>query len=415
MTVYSAGTGQGRWTTSIAAKYPLPHENSGSREWPWLVDLDSDGRTEVVVPDSGPLPPKAGFRGVRVLDGSSGQTRWVCPMRPETKAQDGLERVIDAPDLDGDGVHELLALSRFDGRDPPASQSDRRREPERVYVDALSGRDGHPLWSWHQDLAENKFTWIGVPRWWGRGPDGWPLLAVPLGGRDPEQGNFGDPSYLNPPTVHVLEASTGRELNRAMGLSRVGTSDLDGDGLVDLWGEAEGQLRAFRAEPPEAWRALGSFVPARKADPWTGSIDRGAADLDGDGIADTLSAQLNFTGDSSSNETGSRTAIARSGATGTVCGRRCSIPRGSGSGPSLGGLTASLPFRFRPATWTATARATSLWRNTSRTKQWLAGSQQPCRSSSSPVATAGISRRLRRCRSVSRHMASHRSPGLSPA
>ena len=24
-------------------------------EWPWLVDLDSDGRTEIVVPDSGPL------------------------------------------------------------------------------------------------------------------------------------------------------------------------------------------------------------------------------------------------------------------------------------------------------------------------------------------------------------------------
>ncbi len=313
MTVYSAGTGQERWTTSIAAKYPLPHENGGSREWPWLVDLDSDGRTEVVVPDSGPLPPKAEFRGVRVLDGGSGQTRWVRPMRPETKAEDGLERVIDAPDLDGDGVHELIAVSRFDGREPPASRSDRRKEPERVYVDALSGRDGHPLWSWREDLPENKFTWIGAPRWWGRGPDGWPLLAVPLGGRDPEQGMFGDTSYLNPPTVHVLEASTGRELNRVMGLSRVGAADLDGDGLVDLWGEADGQLRAFRAEPPEAWRALGSFVPARKADPWTASIDRGAADLDGDGIADALSAQLSFSGNSSSDETGSRTALARSG------------------------------------------------------------------------------------------------------
>jgi hypothetical protein len=91
-------------------------------------------------------------------------------------------------------------------------------------------------------------------------------------------------------------------------------ADLDGDGLTDLWGDADGQLRAFRGEPPEAWRALGPFSPARKVDQsWTGNMERQAADFDGDGIADTLGGRLSFSVSSSSEETGSRTIIARSG------------------------------------------------------------------------------------------------------
>jgi hypothetical protein len=315
MTVFSIGTGKKEWTASIAAKYPLPHETNVYPEWPWLIDLDGDGRSEIVVPDSGPMPPTAGFRGVRVLDGASGQTRWVRPMRPETKAPDGLDRILEAPDLDGDGVRELVAVSRFDGRNPPATRYDPRSEPERVFVDAFSGRDGHPLWSWNVEFPYYKFTWIGAPRWWGRGPDGWPLLAVLLGGRDPGQPSVPiQAEYLNQAAVHVLEASTGRELNRVMGLSAVDVADLDGDGLIDLWGEADGQLRAFRGEVPEAWRALGAFAPAGKAGyPASGKMQRGAADFDGDGIADTLSGPLGFSGDSTSDETGSRTAIARSG------------------------------------------------------------------------------------------------------
>ena len=98
--------------------------------------------------------------------------------------------------------------------------------------------------------------------------------------------------------MHVLEASTGRERNRAVGLGRVGVCDLDGDGLIDLWGEAEGRLRAFRGEPPEAWRTLGSFTPTRRTDqPRDGSGHRPAADLDGDGIADTLNDGLDYPGD----------------------------------------------------------------------------------------------------------------------
>jgi FG-GAP-like repeat len=138
-------------------------------------------------------------------------------MRPETKAKDGVDRVVDAPDLDGDGICELVAVSRFDGRIPPASRNDRRSEPERI------------------------------------------------------------------------------------------------------WGEADGQLRAFRGEPPEAWRALGAFPPASNGDSsLSENLERRAADFDGDGIADTLSGRLNVSGNSTSEETGSRTAIARSGGDGHV-------------------------------------------------------------------------------------------------
>ena len=319
LTASSLDTRKSLWAVPIAAHYPQRHENIPLQDWPWLIDLDRDGQCEVIVPDSGPLPPKAAYRGLRVLAGTSGQTRWVRTVQPETKTEDGLAILAVAPDLDDDDVPDLITVSRFDGRDPPASRSDPRTEPQHIFVDALSGRDGHPLWHWHVDLPENKYTAIRPPLWWGRGPDGWPLLAVPLGGPVPGREFDQDNSYLDSPVVHVLEASTGRKLHQAMGLTRIGTADLDGDGLLDLWGSARGELRSMRGNPPEAWRAFGWFRPATKANftlgPNSGSEP---ADLDGDGIADTVSLRLNITGPSLTGPTGSRTAIARSGLDGHV-------------------------------------------------------------------------------------------------
>ncbi len=233
LTACSLDTGKPLWTVPIAARYPLPHQTFLRPEWPWLIDLDRDGQSEVIVPDSGPLPRKAAYRGLRVLSGNSGRSRWVRPMQPETKADDGLDKLVVAPDLDGDGFRELITVSRFDGRFPPASRSDPRTDPQQIYLDALSGRDGHPLWHWHIDVPEDKFTAIRPPQWWGRGPDGWPLLAVPLGGPEPGREFAPYNSYFNSPIVYILEASTGRELHQAMGLTRIGTADLDGDGTLD--------------------------------------------------------------------------------------------------------------------------------------------------------------------------------------
>ena len=226
------------------------------------------------------MPRTEGYRGVRVIDGRSGQTRWIRPLRPENQGQDGLLQIVDGPDLDHDGVRDLVTSSFFLGRYLTTNHNGTPPVPERIYVDVLSGKDGHPLWWWNRDNATDRSVQVGRLRWWGRGPDGWPLLAVPIGQSGSDV----------PPIVESLEASTGRVVSSAVGLSKLGVADLDGDGLGDLWGEADGQLRAFRGETPELWRALGSFSPAREVSRWGDNVIQPAADLDGDGTPDTLIA-----------------------------------------------------------------------------------------------------------------------------
>ena len=95
------------------------------------------------------------------------------------------------------------------------------------------------------------------PEWWGRGPDGWPLLALPMGGEMPVE-QFGVRDACLSRAGRALAGGVDRAGRHAVtGLARAGFADLDGDGLIDLWGEVDGELRAFRGEAPEAWRAAG--------------------------------------------------------------------------------------------------------------------------------------------------------------
>jgi hypothetical protein len=282
LAAFSVGTKKSLWVAPIDFKNDFAIDPNRPFSWPLLVDLDGDGRSEVVVPDSGAMPLAGGYRGVRVVDGQSGNTRWVRPMRPENLGQDGLLQILDAPDLDHDGIRDLITSSFFLGRYLTTNHNGTPPIAERIYIDALSGKDGRPLWWWHRDIATDRSLQLARLRWWGRGPDGWPLLAVPIG----QTG--GDA----PPIVENLEASTGRVATSAIGLSHAGVADLDGDGLGDLWGEADGQLRAFRGETPELWRALGLFGAAGGDSRWGDIIVQPAADFDGDGIADTLFTSL---------------------------------------------------------------------------------------------------------------------------
>ncbi len=269
----SLTTGKRLWNVPVGIPFDYPHPPL-IMSWPLAADLDGDGRAEVFVPEIAHTDSRA-FGGVRMLDGATGSKRWFHAMRPQTQAKDGLEHLIVAPDLDGDGMRDVVAVSRYNGRYPFRMNSG---EPHRIYVDALSGKDGRSLWWWSTDVQTSydpASLLVWPPFWWARGDDGWPMLALPLGGRlKGDTGRAAGTGQEEPPRIHLLSGSRGRELHSLEGLSWPESADLDGDGLDDLWGSVDGKLRAFRAPGPVGWRMLGRFD--------------GAGDLDGDGIGDVL-------------------------------------------------------------------------------------------------------------------------------
>lgn len=294
------------WTVPITEPVPRK-EQQQPIEWPWVASLDGDGTTTILVPDVGPMPPILGYRGVRRVDGRTGRTLWTRPLRPDPGHAGGLSRFLEAPDLDGDGVRDLI-LARLDQLSPNLRPRDDAESP-RLDVDALSGKDGHSLWDWHQEVPAGVYDQVGSLAWWGRGPDGWPLLAVPVR----NVGYWDDTVRLMPTQTHVLEASTGRECHVAVGLDNPRPADLDGDGVLDLWGEVNGKAVAFRGTAPEAWRALERFEAVARD-----STNLVSGDLDGDGVGDAVTDQLAFPIQGGWTSTMSRTVLARSGADGRL-------------------------------------------------------------------------------------------------
>src|SRR5262249_42277175 len=153
-----------------------------TRTWPLHADLDGDGRAEIVIPD---FDPADKYSGVRALDAVTGKTRWKRPMTPYPGYFDGLVHLLGGPDLDGDGTKDVVAVWRMDSRAWDSSPWDtspgRPAEKSWLYVDALSGRDGHGLWWWRDEIGGRPLAYqtpVRAPFWCGRGPDGWPLLAV---------------------------------------------------------------------------------------------------------------------------------------------------------------------------------------------------------------------------------------------
>src|SRR5262249_2899029 len=59
------------WSPTVRGGYS--RSSDSAPEWPLVADLDGDGRAELAVPDWGRFPVKGGYRGVALLDGTTGK------------------------------------------------------------------------------------------------------------------------------------------------------------------------------------------------------------------------------------------------------------------------------------------------------------------------------------------------------
>jgi outer membrane protein assembly factor BamB/tRNA A-37 threonylcarbamoyl transferase component Bud32 len=298
-----AVTGKALWERGITGlndpRLRLHGEGESPPDWPLPVAFDRTGRQDLLVPfrvfdTVGQLVLNPGqerdWQGVERLDGRTGKSVW----RRHVFRDDGnllgfhyvgqkLElaegndrderqpsRLVVGPDLNGDGQPDVcVAVTAVDrGSGESNSGRDSSGVPQNVYanVAALSGADGSILWRTHLDECFSKSVALGQLCWWQPGADGRRQLVVSLT----------DPSDGSESRAWVLDAATGKVRHVARGLEAMGTADLDGDGLSDLYGyrphdpaardpsapPGPGKLYAFGAGGPETVRVLGEWTVA---------------------------------------------------------------------------------------------------------------------------------------------------------
>jgi hypothetical protein len=269
------------WKKEVTAFWPhQPHQTVPAPRWPVAADLDGDGACELIVPNgtsNNNMWKRAHWGDLEVLDGATGESRW---KRRLMTLDEQIDHFAVGPDLDGDGVREVFAAVLWG----PAPD---------VYVDALSGKDGHTLWHSRRPLRTQGYEpgpwmdsshgfWMTPLSWWRSGDDGWPQLLVPVA---MEGGRYGGPSGLKPVTC-MFSAGTGQLTRMALDVDLSQTADANGDGVDDLF--------LFRADPPSALAAevgkgkLEVLPGVRQRWHRLGPTYEPAADFDGDGVRDLL-------------------------------------------------------------------------------------------------------------------------------
>jgi serine/threonine protein kinase len=260
---------------------------------PLVVDLDQDGKAEIVVHREGGQGQNA-FTGVELLDGTTGRPRWTRRFSIAMNSWENMnrwaERIEAGPDVDGDGVRELFMASVR--RDVVRRPGDVEQLTFRsVFFDCFSGRDGRSLW-WSRVPIEGESGSYGTNvlfgitgfTWWHEAADGWPQLVVSVT-REP-----------NISSIYVLSTATGRLLHSGDDLMLPRVSDFDGDRMADLalftpddsnhsvWdAKTAGKLHFIRAQPAAVWRRFGEWTSVQEFD-GDGSVDL-MADTRGDEIA----------------------------------------------------------------------------------------------------------------------------------
>jgi outer membrane protein assembly factor BamB len=246
---------------------PAQNPNMWLEPEPLVAVIHQGGRPEVIT-----LYRRGEDEALLELhDAAMGEVRWsrrfsslrsILTGIPDFAKKIHLQAVVVGPDLDGDGYRELFVASWSPSRDNAFEFHGS------LFVDALSGKDGHRLW-WSQVDSATQSIGFGPLSWGPPGPDGQPLLLVPCC-----EGQWPGPFSWQ---AYTLAATTGQVQSRLRGFRLLEVADFNRDGLADLCGTVEEgtKVRAFQGSSPELWRLLGNG--------W-----RPVPDLDSDGIGDVI-------------------------------------------------------------------------------------------------------------------------------
>ncbi len=264
------------WTQPLAALFGYEVQESLRAHWPIVADLNRDGRPELLVPATAAATRIATvdgphWNGLDCLRAADGSRLWRRQLGYSHSIHlvPQVEHFLAGPDLNADGTADLLVAS--------LQLKSLRTDGKQLFVDALSGADGHSLWTWHRVVTNRcrptALTW-GQP-----GADGHPelLLSTILW------------PWL-PADLYRFAPTSGRLLGTTPHAFDPTIADATGDGLPELFlksaaqnlnaGRNAGTLHSVRGLPPAAW--------ARFAN--AGATPQPIPDTNGDGIDDLLVA-----------------------------------------------------------------------------------------------------------------------------
>ncbi|EMI17239.1 hypothetical protein RMSM_05834, partial [Rhodopirellula maiorica SM1] len=264
--VWSLAYARMLWTSDVQAELPVAGWSRtiiDPPQWPLVVDLDDDGRSELIFPSGTSKANGNRLRAwgeIEVRDATTGTLRW----KRKLKTMDQqVDHFLVGPDINNDGISDVFTATLWS------------REFD-LYVDALSGRDGTSLWVGRHPLTgptESASYRLGPPLWWNTGSDGWPQFLVPV---HPLQGH----DKLS--RAVAFSAGTGEVTREGPNLVAFEAAATQQHGLEDLFAfvprqptslDAGGELIGFRGKPRELWNRMGER--------WSATVD-----LNHDGVLD---------------------------------------------------------------------------------------------------------------------------------